>query len=110
METRVDEYIKSQPSPQREMLSELRAVVKRAFPKIEEGFKNGVPWYEDLFYLGSFKDHVNVGFAVLKLNEDELVHFEGNGKYMRHQKFFALDEIDENELAKLLKLVWKRHK
>ncbi len=64
-----------------------------------------MPWYEDRFYLVGLKNHVNIGFAIQGLTAEELSLFEGKGKLMRHLKVFSVDEIDEAEIAKRLRLV-----
>jgi uncharacterized OsmC-like protein len=46
-----------------------------------------------------------LGFSVQGLSEEEMTLFEGNGKLMRHVKFHSLGDVDEVEVAKLLKLV-----
>ena len=68
--------------------------------------KNGVPWY-DWFYIVGLRDHVNLGFSVLGLSEEQAKNFQGKGKYMRHLKFYKLEDIDEAKLLKLLKMVKK---
>ena len=65
----------------------------------------GVPWYEGKFYLVALKDHVNMGFSVKGLSEQEKALFEGKGKTMRHLKFYSLEDVDEAMVAKLLRLV-----
>lgn len=41
--SKVDEYIKKQKSPQKEILQSLRKIILNTFPKIEEEIKTGVP-------------------------------------------------------------------
>ena len=65
----------------------------------------GVPWYDRKFYLVAFKDHVNVGFSVNGLSEEEKAFFEGNGDMMRHIKFHSLEDVDHTRMVKLLRLV-----
>ena len=65
----------------------------------------GVPWYEDKFYIVALRDHVNLGFSVKGLSEQEKALFEGKGQMMRHLKFYSVEEIDDAKLKKLLKLV-----
>lgn len=67
--------------------------------------KNGVPSYENKYYIVGLKDHVNIGFSIEGLSSEEIGLFEGNGKLMRHIKIYALDEIDEKRIVKLLKVV-----
>ena len=65
----------------------------------------GVPWYEDKFYIVALRDHVNLGFSVKGLSEQEKALFEGKGQMMRHLKFYSVEEIDDAKVKKLLKLV-----
>jgi hypothetical protein len=69
--------------------------------------KMGVPWYEE-FYIVSLRDHVNLGFSLKGLSNKEVALFEGGGKTMRHVKFHSLDDVDEERVAKLLKMVWEK--
>lgn len=103
--TKVEQYIERQKSPQREIVQRLRSLILKTCPDLEEEFKMGVPWYKGKFYLVALKDHVNLGFSVKGLSENELALFEGKGQMMRHIKFLSLDDIDEPRIEKLLKLV-----
>lgn len=67
--------------------------------------KNGVPSYENKYYIVGLKDHVNIGFSIEGLSSEELSLFEGKGKLMRHIKIYSLEEIDEKRIIKLLKIV-----
>ena len=109
MHPRVKSYIAKQKSPQKEIIKKLRRIVFKSFPKMEESFKNGVPWYEDKYYLVGFKDHVNMGFSVHGLSKKERDLFEGKGKLMRHIKFFNQEDIDEKKVTRLIKLVAKKY-
>lgn len=68
----------------------------------------GVPWYEGKFYVVALKDHVNMGFSVKGLSEQEKALFEGKGAMMRHIKFHSLEDVDEARVVKLLKLVTEK--
>lgn len=107
MDTKVQAYIKKQSSSQKEIIEKLRSIILNTFPGIKEEFKMGVPWYEGKYYLVGLKDHVNIGFSIDGLSEDEKKLFEGTGKTMKHIKIFSLQEINEEEIMKLLKLVKK---
>ena len=48
---------------------------------------------------------MHVGFAITGLNKEEIDLFEGSGKTMRHIKIHSLEDIDEERLVKLIKLV-----
>ena len=108
MSQKVEEYIKKQESPQKEIISILRKLILKTLPNMKEDFKLGVPWYEEKFYLVGLRDHVNLGFAVKGLSTSEMALFEGKGKIMRHRKFYSTNDINEIEIAKLLDLVAKK--
>lgn len=104
----VDEYIEKQKSPQKEICKKLRKIILKAYPEITEEMKLGVPYYEGKFYIVGLKDHVNLGFSIMGLKEDEVKLFEGGGKTMKHLKFSTLKDIDEKKIVKLMKLVKKK--
>jgi hypothetical protein len=103
--TQVEKYIEKQKSPQREIIQQLRSLILKTLPAIKEEFKMGVPWYEGKFYVVALKDHVNMGFSVKGLSAQEQALFEGKGQLMRHIKFYSLNDVNEEKVAKLLKLV-----
>jgi len=112
MDEKVDEYIKKQKSPQKEICQELRRIIFKTCPGIKEEMKVGVPCYgvtnEDScgkFYIASLKDHVNLGFLLKGLSKKEQELFEGSGKTMKHIKVYSLKELDEEKIVKLIKLV-----
>lgn len=105
MHEKVKSYLQNLPSPQKEVCEKVRQIILKTFPDINESFKNGVPWYEGRYYIVGLKDHVNVGFSVKKMSKEEMGLFEGKGKYMRHIKLFSLEQIDEEEIVKRLKVV-----
>jgi hypothetical protein len=108
--TDVYKYVEKQKSPQKEIAQRLRDIILKTLPGIKEEFKMGVPWYEDKFYVVALKDHVNLGFAVKGLSEEEMALFEGKGKMMRHRKFYSLEDVDEARVAQLLRLVAEKGK
>ena len=105
MNAEVGEYIERQKSPQRELVNRLRGAILKTFPDIKEELKMGVPWYEGKYYIVALKDHVNLGFSVKGLSEQEMALFEGKGKMMRHVKFCCSKDVDETRVVKLLRLV-----
>ncbi|MBU1167641.1 DUF1801 domain-containing protein [Patescibacteria group bacterium] len=110
MHKEVTQYINKQKSPQKEILAKLRRLILKTLPKIEEEMKLGVPWYEGKFYLVGLKKDVNIGFAIKGLTKNEMDLFSGSGKIMRHLKIATAKDIDEKNLVKLLKLVYKKAK
>ena len=105
MSTEVEKYVENQKSPQREIVQRLRDMILKTFPDIKEEFKMCVPWYEGKFYVVALRDHVNLGFSVKGLSEQEIALFEGKGKVMRHLKFYSLEDVDEARVVKLLRLL-----
>jgi hypothetical protein len=104
MNKEVEKYIKKQKSPQKEICLKLREIIVKAFPKIEEQMWAGVPFYDKRYYIVALKDHVNMGFAISGLSQNEIALFDGKGKTMRHVKIFSPDDIDEKQIVKLLKI------
>ena len=108
--TKVDDYIEAQNSPQKEILVRLRQIIFDTFPETNEEMKWGVPnFHKGAFYIVALKDHVNLGFSIKGLSEKELALFEGSGKTMRHLKISTIQDIDEQKIVNLLKLVAKKH-
>ena len=105
----IDAYIEKQKSPQKEILKKLRKFILKTIPGCNEKMAWGVPTFAGgKFYLVGLKDSVNLGFAIKGLSKEEFDFFEGGGKTMKHIKINSLDEIDEQKITKLLKLVHKK--
>jgi hypothetical protein len=103
---KVDDYIEKQKSPQKEICQQLRAIILKTFPSIKEEMKWGVPTYgEGKYYFVSLKDHVNLGFSMSNLSKEDQQFFEGSGKTMKVIIIGSLDDIDEDRIVELLKLV-----
>ncbi len=110
MNKQVEDYIEKQKSSQKEICQQLRGIILETFPGIEEEMKWGVPTYaKGKFYLVALKDHVNLGFSIEGLSDDEQKRFEGSGKTMKIIEVSSIQEIDEKKVAELIKLVWERH-
>lgn len=109
MDHKIDEYINKQKTLQKEICNYLRNLIHKTIPGIKEEMKWGVPVFADgKFYIGSFKNNVNLGVSINGLSEKEITLFEGSGKTMRHIKIKSLQNIDEERLVKLIKLVNKK--
>jgi hypothetical protein len=106
MSNQIDDYINKQVSPQKEICQHLRALILKTLPDAKEEMRWGVPVFADgKFYIGALKDHVNLGFSIKGLTKEEIALFEGSGKTMRHIKVAKVENIDENRIIELLKLV-----
>ena len=104
MNKEVNDYIKKQKAPQREICQKLRRIIINTLPNIKERMWVGVPWYEGKYYIVALKDHVNLGFAIKGLSKKELELFEGSGKTMRHIKIRSLKDVNKKQIVKLLKV------
>jgi hypothetical protein len=115
MNKNIDEYIKKQKSPQKEICQRLQRIILKTIPGINEEMKAGVPCYGSTiddscgkYYIAALKDHVNLGFSLKGLPKKEQELFEGSGKTMKHIKVYSLKEIDEKKIIRLLELVQKQ--
>ena len=102
---KVDEYIEKQKSPQKEICQKLQEIIMNTFPDIIEEMKYGVPYYGNKYYIVALKTHVNLGFSIKGLTKEEIALFEGSGKTTKHIKINTLEDIEENMIIKLLKMV-----
>ena len=69
----VDEYIVNTPKEAHPKLREVRAAIKSAAPKAEEGISWGVPFYKYhglLAGFAAFKNHVTFGLAFVLQSKD----------------------------------------
>ncbi|MFC1768625.1 DUF1801 domain-containing protein [Nanoarchaeota archaeon] len=105
----VTQYFEKQKSPQKEICKKLRKMLLKTLPNIKEQKKLGVAWYGK-YYIVGLKDSVNLGFSVKGLLKKDKDKFKGAGTTMRHLKFRDTKEINEKEMAKLIKLVDKKAK
>jgi hypothetical protein len=105
----VDDYLHKQRSPQKEICQELRDLIFKTFPDVKEAMKWGVPAFAGgKFYIVALKDHVNLGFSTEGLTREDIALFDGGGKTTKHIQISKLEDIDENRIVKLLKLVGKK--
>jgi hypothetical protein len=106
---KIDEYINKQKFPQKEICQKLRTIIFETFPTIKEEMKWGVPAFGDgSFYIVALKDHVNLGFTIKRLSEEELALFDGGGKTTKNIEIKSLIGLDQKRIIKLLKMVDQR--
>ena len=67
--------------------------------------KYGVPYYGNKYYIVALKTHVNLGFSIKGLTTEEIGLLEGTGKTTRHIKIKSQENIDEENIKKLLQMV-----
>jgi hypothetical protein len=107
-------YFAHQPPDKRELLEELRALVKKTVPHATESIKWGVPFYQrsgkNVCALAAFKEHVGINFfAPPDVLVDPKGKLEGGGKGMRMLKIRSADDIDSASIARWLKAVVAAH-
>ncbi|MGD6933484.1 MAG: DUF1801 domain-containing protein [Candidatus Bathyarchaeia archaeon] len=103
---KVDEYITKQESPQKEICIKLREIIFKTFPDIKEEMKWGVPAYgAGKYYLLALKTQVNIGFSIKGFTKEQVALFQGSGKTMRTLEIKSEEEIDEEQIAKCLRMV-----
>ncbi|MBD3212623.1 MAG: hypothetical protein GF311_08440 [Candidatus Lokiarchaeota archaeon] len=103
----IDEYIKEQNSPQKEICQTLRELILKIYPSIKEEMKYGVPYFGNKFYIVALKEYVNLGFSIEGLTKEQIGLFEGSGKTTRHIKIRTKEDIVEDNLKKLMDIVKK---
>lgn len=100
-----EEYIDNLDSPMKEISKELRRIIVAFYPQLKEGVKWNVPTYsmnKNICSIMAHKKHVNFQiFQGAHIKDSQKL--EGAGKDMRHLKFSDLNEIEEVDVAKLLK-------
>jgi hypothetical protein len=110
MSKTIDDYIAKQTSPQKEVCQSLRRLILKTFPGVKEEMRWGVPAFADgKFYIAALKDHVNLGFSIKGLSQEEIALFDGGGKTMKHIEVDKMENIDEKRIVGLLKLVDRKH-
>ncbi len=101
-----EEYYSKQKSPQKEICLKLRQIIKDTYPNLTESMLWGVPVFENgLFYIVALKNHVNLGFSIANLTPKEKQVFQGGGKTTRKIELETLEDIDSDQIIKLLKFV-----
>lgn len=101
----VGDWIERQPSPQREILAELRRLIQETAPGLEEKVKWSAPWYEgndNVVYLASQPKYATFGVCNGAQLSDRGELLQGTGKGMRHVKVHSLDDELRERLEELL--------
>ena len=109
MDEEVEKYIEKQQAPQKEILKKVRNLILENLIDCEEKAAWGVVAFAGgKFYIAGIKNRAHIGFSINGLNNEEIDMFEGSGKTMRHIKIHSLDDINEDKLVKLIKMVDKK--
>ncbi|MBN1523386.1 MAG: DUF1801 domain-containing protein [Spirochaetales bacterium] len=108
MDNDVKAYIENQPSPKKEICIKCRNIIYSVYPHIEEKMKYGVPYYGDKVYLLVLKTHVNMGFDIHELTQQEISCLKGSGKTARYIPLKSVKDVDTEMITRFLKLMFDR--
>lgn len=102
-----NEYLSEKNLGIQEPAKQLRALVKKALPKVKEGIN---PWHVPIFesngpicYYMAGKNHITLGFIRGTSLPDPEGLLEGTGKNLRHVKIKSVDDLKQKGLRELLK-------
>ncbi|HKZ54155.1 MAG TPA: DUF1801 domain-containing protein [Anaerolineales bacterium] len=101
-EKTVDGYILGLEGWQREVVTQLRKIVREAAPEAKESIKWAQPVYEShgpFCYIKAFQSAVNIGFWRGADLKDPGRLLQGSGEKMRHVKLTDEDAIQAEVLA-----------
>lgn len=106
MNEKVKNYIDRQPDNIKHLLMEARKLILYTIPDCTESFEWGVLCYSNgKIYLAAMKNRVHIGFSIVGLPESYIKLLDGRGRTARHKKIFTTDELEEKNIAHLVKVV-----
>jgi len=96
-QAKVEAFVGQQNLVHRKSINRLRAVVKGAFPELEERMRWMKVGYlvskKDVYRIYPSSDHVNLSFWQGSALSDPKGLLEGTGKGMRHVKIFEVEDV-----------------
>lgn len=95
------------PGPQRQLVAAIAMRIKALFPNALETLKyGGLQYAMPLPFCGiyAYSQHVSVELSQGATIADPFSLLEGKGKYRRHLKLYALQDITDKQLAHYLAL------
>jgi hypothetical protein len=103
----IEEILARFEPEQKAMAQKLRSIVKATLPDATETVRRGVITYvlngKDFARIHLYKDHVDLGLLVGTKLDAKLLQGKGKGKDIRHVKVVSLKNINEPEIARLLR-------
>ncbi|MDX1439548.1 MAG: DUF1801 domain-containing protein [Rubricoccaceae bacterium] len=106
----VEQWLQRLPQSQSTVLSELRSLIGKNAPHLEERVKWSSPWYEgndNVFYLACQREYATFGVCNGAHLNNTLGLLEGIGKNMRHVKVPSFEVVPKDKLAVLIDLAVK---
>ncbi len=101
----IEEILKKFDSQKRGAAEKLRAIVKKTLPDAEETVKWGNIMFlyngKNLSWICAYTNHLDFGFFMGAKLKSPLL--EGTGKGLRHIKIRTKEDINEDEIKRLLK-------
>lgn len=101
-----DTYVRSLKAPVAAIAGELRAMVRKTAPDLEEKIKYSFPHYDlggTVVYIMAASEHVDLGFYDGVDLKDPKKLLEGTGKRLRHVKIRTPGDVRNPALKALLK-------
>jgi len=101
----VEAFIEKLDPEFREIASRIRRLIIEVIPDVSETFKWNQPVYERdslICYIGSFKEHISLGFYHGAFLADPEKYLEGAGRQLRHIKIKSVEDLRINPIRKLL--------
>lgn len=103
----VEAWVERLRNPQRELVNDLRRLIRETAPNLEETMKWGQPCYTvgpaNVVYLAPIADRVNFGFFRGADLRDPQRFLEGTGKKLRHVKVWLDKDIPTEALKALIR-------
>ncbi len=103
----VDEFVQKKVRPQhRDLVTELRVLLRKNMPGVEELISYGVPMYryeKPIVWITPGKSGVSVGFRDGTAIEDKHGLLKGKGKGARNVHMQKVDDIDRAALRDYIK-------
>ncbi len=107
VQSEVDAWVNRLRNPQRQLVDDLRRLIRDAAPELQETMKWGQPCYvagrENVAYLAPIADRVNFGFFRGADLRDPQHHLDGTGKKLRHVRVWLDKEIPKDALKALVR-------
>ena len=106
MDSKIKEYIEKQDAKEKDLLKKARALILNTVAGCDEFMQWGVLCYcKGKIYLAAMKGRIHVGFSIIGLKQEDIRCFEGSGKTARHIKIRSESELEEKNIAKLVKMI-----
>jgi len=103
----VDEFVQKKVPPQyRDLVSELRVLLRKNMPGVEELISYGIPMYrydKPIAWITPSKSGVTLGFRDGTAIEDQHGLLKGSGKGARNVRMKKIEDIDRPALRDYIK-------